>query len=147
MRIIHAQDRIADCIAIRTTVFVDEQGVPIELEIDELDKPDSGCRHFLMLEHNPDGSSSPIGTFRAYFETPEVVHLQRLCILKAFRGRGYGRAALEYVEGYFKELGASRIIFGAQCYAIPFYEKCGCRCISEVFNDAGIPHRMMEKPL
>ena len=43
--------------------------------------------------------------------------------------------------------GAKKLTFGAQCTAIPFYEKCGCRCVSEIFLDAGLPHRTMEKEL
>ncbi|MBO4562940.1 MAG: GNAT family N-acetyltransferase [Clostridia bacterium] len=143
MRIVCAQDRIADCIDIRRRVFVIEQGVPWELEVDGMDEPESGCTHFLML----DDSGKPIGTFRAYFESADTVHLQRFCILKEFRGLGFGREALRFVEEHYKEKGAARITFGAQCSAIPFYEKCGYTCVSDVFPDAGIPHRTMEKGL
>ena len=145
MRIIPAQNRIADCIALRKEIFVAEQGVPVGLEVDAFDEPDSGCTHFLLLE--PDEGGSPIGTFRAYFEDAETVHLQRFCIKKAFRGRGHGREALRFIEEYYRALGAKRITFGAQCAAIPFYEKCGYTCVSGVFDDAGIPHRRMEKEI
>ncbi|MBO4847923.1 MAG: GNAT family N-acetyltransferase [Clostridia bacterium] len=141
MKVIGAQERIADCIEIRRRVFVEEQGVPEELEIDTLDEAGSGCEHFLVL----DGADRPVGTFRAYWETPTRVHLQRFCMLKEARGRGWGRAAFAYAEGYFSAKGARSMTFGAQCTAIPFYEKCGCRCVSEVFLDAGLPHRTMEK--
>lgn len=144
MTIIPAQDRIDDCIAIRKTVFVEEQGVPIELEVDGYDDPASGCMHFLMLERDSDGRPCPVGTLRAYWESADVIHLQRFCILKEHRGRGFGRQALAYVAAYCKKSGARRITFGAQCTAIPFYEKCGCRCVSGVFLDAGMPHRTME---
>ena len=143
MIILPASDRIDDCIDIRRRVFVEEQGVPIELEIDEFDEPGSRCEHFLMLEHDESGEFRPIGTFRAYFESEDTVHLQRFCILSEFRGRGFGRTALRYVAFYYKKRGALRITFGAQCTAIPFYEKCGCVCVSDVFLDAGMPHRSM----
>lgn len=137
MRITIAQDRIADCIEIRRRVFVEEQGVPWELEVDGFDEPDSPCEHFLMLD-----GDTPFGTFRAYFETEDTVHLQRFCILKEYRGRGFGRAAMEFIRNYYRDK-AARITFGAQCTAIPFYEKCGCVCTSDVFLDAGLPHRTM----
>ena len=143
MIIIPANDRIKDCISIRRRVFVEEQGVPEELEIDLFDEPGSGCFHFLMLEPGKD-EAEPIGTFRAYFEEDDVIHLQRFCILKEYRKNGYGRAALDYVKEHFAAAGAKRITFGAQCSAIPFYEKCGCVCVSDVFLDAGMPHRKME---
>lgn len=145
MIIIPANDRIDDCIALRMEVFVREQGVPLELEIDRYDSPASGCGHFLLLDEARD--SLPAGTFRAYFETDDTVHLQRICLLKEYRGRGLGRAMLRYAEQYYKKKGARRFTLGAQCYAVPFYEKCGYFCVSDVFDDAGIPHRMMEKEL
>lgn len=147
MIILPAGDRIADCTAIRRRVFVEEQGVPIELEIDEFDEPGSRCEHFLMLVHDESGEFLPIGAFRAYFETEDTVHLQRFCILKEYRGYGYGRAALRYVEHYYMKKGARRITFGAQCTAVPFYEKCGYSCVSDIFLDAGMPHRTMEKEI
>ena len=142
MRIIIAQDRIAECIDLRRRVFVEEQGVPFELEVDGMDSPASACVHFLMLD-----GEKPFGTFRAYFETEDTVHLQRFCILKEYRGMGFGKAAFEFAKEHFRALGAKKITFGAQCTAISFYEKCGCRCVSDEFLDAGIPHRTMEKEL
>ena len=142
MEIIRAQGRIADCIEVRKTVFVEEQGIDVSLEIDGFDDPDSGCEHFLMLE---DGR--PVGTFRAYFEDPETVHLQRFCILREYRGRGYGREALRFAEGYYTAKGAKKLTFGAQQTAIGFYERCGYRVVSDFFEDAGIPHKTMEKAL
>jgi predicted GNAT family N-acyltransferase len=142
MEIIPADNRIEDCILVRRRVFVEEQGIDISLEIDERDEPESGCSHFLMIE---DGR--PVGTFRAYFEDEETIHLQRFCILADFRGRGFGRDALRFIEGYYTALKVKKITFGAQVTAIPFYERCGYTCVSDFFPDAGIPHRTMEKRL
>ena len=143
MRIIEAEDRLDDCVEIRKAVFVREQGVPVELEVDEKDEAGSGCDHFLML----DGADRPFGTFRAYYETETNVHLQRFCVLKEMRGRGFGREALRFAEEHYARLGAKKIVLGAQCTAVPFYEKCGYTAVSEVFLDAGMPHRMMEKTI
>lgn len=142
MRVTVADDRIGDCIAIRETVFVKEQGVPIELEVDEMDSPGSGCTHFLLLD-----GLRPVGTFRGYFETEDTVHLQRFCILKEERGRGLGKEAFDFAASYFRERGAKKLTFGAQVSAIGFYERCGCEAVSDVFLDAGLPHRTMEKRL
>lgn len=142
MEIIPANHRIDDCIDIRRRVFVCEQGIDISLEIDEKDEPESGCLHFLMLE-----GGVACGTFRAYYEDETTVHLQRFCILPEYRGRSFGRDALKFIEGFFTAKGASLITFGAQITAIPFYEKCGYECVSGFFDDAGIPHRTMQKRL
>lgn len=142
MRVVEAENRINDCVAIREAVFVKEQGVPLELEVDEMDSPGSGCTHFLLLE-----GEKCIGTFRGFFETVDTVHLQRFCILKEFRGLGYGKEAFDFAAEYFRTKGAVRLTFGAQCSAIGFYERCGCEAVSDVFLDAGLPHRTMEKRL
>lgn len=139
MKVISADSRIDECIGIRTRVFVAEQGVPPELEVDAMDEAGSPCRHFLIV--GEDGL--PFGAFRGYFEDPETVHLQRFCILKEYRGRGFGRDAFLAAARIFSGLGAKKLVFGAQCSAIGFYEKCGCRVTSGVFQDAGIDHRMM----
>lgn len=142
MEIIRANGRIADCIEVRRRVFVREQGIDEALEIDERDDPASAAEHFLMLE-----GGVPVGAFRAYYEDETTVHLQRFCILKEYRGKGFGRDALRFIEGYYTAKGARRITFGAQITAIPFYERCGYKCVSGFFDDAGIPHRTMEKEL
>lgn len=142
MEIIKANDRIGDCIAIRRRVFVEEQGVPVELEIDGYDGELSGCEHFLILD-----GDKPIGTFRGYFESADTVHLQRFCVLKEYRGKGAGREGFRFAEDYFRKKGALKLTFGAQCTAVGFYEKLGCVCVSDVFLDAGMPHRTMEKLL
>jgi len=132
-------DDIAACLAIREKVFIKEQNVPIELEIDEYDKPDAECEHYLIT----DGGVNA-GTFRCIHDAPDVIHMQRLCILSEMRGKGYGYAAMSFLKEHYKKLGARKITLDAQCHAIPFYESCGFTCISDIFLDAGIKHRTME---
>lgn len=141
MEIVFANDKISECVKIRTEVFVDEQHVPPELEVDGFDAPGAPCDHFLIV----DGGDN-VGTFRCIFEGG-AVHVGRLCVKKERRGKGYGRAALEFIEKYYAARGYEKLTLGAQCTAIPFYEKCGFKVVSDVFLDAGIEHRKMEKAL
>lgn len=141
MEIIFAGDRIGECVKIRTEVFVIEQGVPPELEVDGFDEEDAPCDHYLIT----DGCDG-VGTFRCIFEG-DAVHVGRLCVKKSRRGEGIGRAALEFIEKEYASRGYAKITLGAQCAAIPFYEKCGFAAVSDVFFDAGIPHRTMEKKI
>lgn len=136
------EEDLAWCISLRFAVFVDEQNVPPELEEDEYDTLDAPCVHFLITS-----SDSPIGTFRCIDEGEGTYHLGRLCLLPSYRGRGYGRAALAAAEDYCRAQGGHRMVLGAQCQAIGFYESCGYRVISDIFDDAGIPHRQMERML
>ena len=130
------------CLAVRREVFVREQGVSEDIEIDALDAADAVCDRFLILCDGRDA-----GTFRCFFETPTSVHLQRFCVLKEYRRRGLGKAALGYAERFYTERGAAEITLNAQCSAVGFYERCGYRAVSDIFREAGIPHRKMVKSL
>ena len=140
IKIAATQEEIDRCLEIRITVFVREQSVPLELEADGYDAIGADCTHFMIFEDD-----KLIGTFRIICEKNGEAHFQRFCILKDFRGEGYGRAALREAEKYCFEKGYSKITLNAQCYAIGFYERSGFAVVSGVFDDAGIPHTAMEK--
>ena len=142
MNIIKAEDKIAECLKIRCDVFVVEQGVPLSLEADEYDDPGAPCDHFLIVD-----GEDIVGTFRVILDEGSAAHVGRLCVVKDRRGRGYGAAALEFAAKEYAARGYEKLTLGAQCHAIPFYEKCGFAVISDVYDDAGIPHRKMEKIL
>ena len=134
------QEDIDRCLEIRKAVFVKEQSVPLELEADEYDFESADCTHFMIFDED-----RLIGTYRIICEKKGEAHFQRFCILKDFRGEGYGRAALREAENFCIEKGYSKITLNSQCYAIGFYERSGFIVVSGAFNDAGIPHTAMEK--
>jgi predicted GNAT family N-acyltransferase len=118
--------------AVRETVFVREQGVPIELEWDGLD-PD--CLH--LLAETPEGEA--IGTARLL---PDG-HLGRMAVLSGWRGRGVGKALLEGLIAAGRRRGLARLALNAQTYALDFYARMGFVVSGDEFIDAGIPHRRM----
>ena len=120
---------------IRYQVFVDEQKVPIELEIDN---DDPLAAHVLCLV---DGQ--PVGTGRILLDG----HIGRLAVLKAHRKQDYGNKILDHLELIAQENELTEVFLNAQVTAIPFYEKRGYTVISDVFDDAGIPHQTMRKNL
>ncbi len=120
---------------VRNAVFVEEQGVPAELELDDKDEL---CSHALILN---DGD--PIATGRIESDG----HIGRIAVLKTFRQKGLGRRVVQQLEQTAMDLGLKRVYLGAQLTAIGFYEKLGYRCYGEIFMDAGIEHRHMEKSL
>ena len=142
MEIINAGGRKNDCLRIRYKVFVSEQGVPLELEKDEYDEHGAPCDNYLIEDNG-----EAVGTFRVILDEGTSAHIGRLCVLKEFRGRGYGAAALGFCAEEYCRRGYEKLVLGAQCHAIPFYEKCGFTVVSDVYDDAGIPHRKMEKRL
>ncbi len=118
--------------AIRETVFIHEQHVPVELEWDEFD---AGCLHVLAL----DSAGNPIGTARLL---PDG-HIGRMAVLTEWRGRGVGSALLQQLLAEAKKRHLGVAIVNAQTYAAGFYAKLGFRTEGEEFIDAGIPHVRM----
>ena len=122
--------------AIRETVFIREQAVPLELEWDGLDP---SCAH--VLAWNDHGEA--IGTARMQ----ENGTIGRMAVLKDWRGRGVGRALLQTLLDLAAKQGLTRVALSAQTHAVGFYERAGFRAIGQPFMDAGIPHRKMVKDL
>ena len=130
------EDRQA-CYDIRTTVFVGEQNVPPELELDELEDT---CVHFLA---RIDGV--PMGTARLLDRG--YAKIQRVAVHKPARGTGLGRDLMLGVLAYAAQHGFTESRLDAQVSAIRFYEKLGYVATGPEFDDAGIPHRLMIKTL
>lgn len=120
---------------IRELVFIEEQHVPPELEVDEQDPL---SQHVLLLERG-----MPVATGRL---TPDG-HIGRVAVLKDFRKRGFGQQVIQGLEEIAHQRGISRVVLGAQYQAINFYLKLGYQTVGDVFMDAGIKHQMMEKML
>ena len=123
---------------VRFAVFVDEQQIPRELEMDDRD---IACVHWLAL----DGSGSPLGTVRLDIDAGGKVG--RLAVLARERGRGVGRALMESLHEHARAQRLARVWCHAQASAVPFYTRLGYRITSEPFEEAGIEHVQMERTL
>ena len=120
--------------AIRETVFVREQKVPAELELDEFD---AGSLH--AVARGPAGEA--IGTGRLLADG----HIGRMAVLPEWRGKGAGRALLETLMDAARESGMPRLALNAQTTATGFYARLGFAAKGEIFMDAGIPHVRMTR--
>ena len=118
--------------SVRETVFVQEQQVPIELELDALD-PRS--RH--VLARDRDGRA--IGTARL---TPEG-KIGRMAVLREWRGHGVGSALLQALVRQAREEGHEGVALNAQVDAIAFYARHGFLAQGKRFMEAGIEHQAM----
>ena len=123
-------------LSIRYDVFVVEQNVPVELERDELD---ATALHFLGRVDDV-----PTGTARIVVKD-DTGKIGRVAVLKAARGKGLGTALVRTcLDELRKTPGVMRAALGAQLDALGFYERLGFVAYGDVFDDAGIDHRMME---
>ncbi len=126
-----------DCFAVRHTVFVGEQNVPVDLERDALD----ATAIHLLATHG----DQPVGTARIVVKG-DTGKIGRVCVLRKQRGTGLGAALIRTALEILRDTpGVTRAALGAQIDALGFYEKLGFTAYGDVFDDAGIEHRMMER--
>lgn len=140
---VETSEQLNKAFSIRLEVFVEEQGVPRELEMDEYDDSPKVCHHFIVLKDD-----LPIATGRWKEYEPEVAKMQRIAVLQRYRGLGVGRFLLEGMEEDAFNQGYKASLLDAQCTAEVFYSKLGYQTEStEPFLDANIPHVRMRKIL
>ena len=121
---------------IRLEVFVTEQGVPADLE---LDGADATARHWLARD--PEGV--PIGTARAVTRPDGSWKIGRVAVRRSWRGRGVGAAVMRAILAELTRVGAPGAYLESQTHAQAFYEKLGFVAQGGVFLEAGIPHVAM----
>ncbi len=124
-------------LAIRFEVFVDEQGVPAELEEDA---GDPQALHLLVWDAT---GTTPLATGRLLANG----HIGRMAVRRDWRGCGIGSAMLERLIALAQQAGLKSVFLNAQCSVEGFYRRHGFRPEGDVFQDAGIAHRRMSRPL
>ncbi|API89125.1 GNAT family N-acetyltransferase [Marinilactibacillus sp. 15R] len=128
-----------DAIHIRKEVFVKEQHIEPELEIDDLED-----QTFHLVGYI---NSVPSATARIYEKAPHIFKIQRVAVIRDARKTGSGKKLMEELEQYIRSKDAEIMILDSQDQAIPFYEKSGFSVEGEGFMDAGIPHHRMVKKI
>jgi predicted GNAT family N-acyltransferase len=121
--------------ALRHEVFVVGQGVPAELELDELD---AVCDHAVVVL-----DEQVVGTGRLL---PDGT-IGRMAVAESARGKGVGAQVLACLEQRARERGHGVVELHAQVHAAGFYDKAGYTPYGEVYLEAGIEHVSMRKEL
>ena len=128
------EPRIAQAYAVRIAVFIQEQHVPLD---DEIDHREGAADHLVALT---DGKG--VGCLRMLFHD-NTAKIGRVAVLPAWRGQGLGLELMRRAMARASERGCTTITLDAQTHAIPFYERLGFTAQGDPFLDAGIPHRTM----
>ncbi|GAP94089.1 GNAT family N-acetyltransferase [Leptolyngbya sp. NIES-2104] len=135
IKVVNFDRDFQDIVAIRMSVFQDEQGVEPELEFDGLDE---AATHFLAYDRD-----SAVGTARVRFLDAHTAKLERVAVLLDRRKYGIGRKIVETVLEFLANKNISDLRIHAQISVVAFYQKLGFVTEGEPFDEAGIPHIKM----
>jgi len=131
---VSSQLELVQALTIRIRVFVQEQRVPAEIE---LDSDDQRAIHFLAIK-----LARAVGTARIVMRHGDA-KIGRMAVLKADRRKGVGAALLKRAIASARGMGARKIYLHAQIAVTGFYERMGFCAVGRVFDEAGIAHRRM----
>ncbi len=124
---------------VRGAVFIEEQGVPADIERDGLD---SECQHLLAID-SANAPPRPVGAVRLM---PDG-RIGRMAVLPAYRGQGIGTLLLLGIVNVARSAGFKRLTLHAQVHALNFYSTHGFMPVGEDFIEGGINHRTMQLDL
>ena len=129
-----------DAMALRMAVFVQEQGIAPELELDEWD---ATALHAVLYNR----LGLPIATGRLLQSAPGVSRIGRMAVQRVLRGTGWGQQLLDTLVQAARERGDTEVQLHAQCSAQGFYAAAGFVVRGAPFEEAGIAHILMARAL
>jgi predicted GNAT family N-acyltransferase len=133
-----AEPDLGAALKVRRQVFVMEQGVPEEIEVDGLD---ARCFHAVVV-----AGDRAVGTARLR-EVDGWGKVERVAVLQDYRGTGLGMWLMEAVEAEAQARGLRGTKLHAQVQVVRFYERLGYVAYGEPFFEADIEHVSMRKGL
>ena len=142
IKILESKEELDLGFALRIEVFVKEQKVPIELELDEKDYSE----HTVHIGYF--NNDKLIGVARLIDMDKDVIHIGRVVIDKEYRGQGIGRELIIGCENIAQHILKRKIIIelSAQIQAENFYKSLGYNRVNDkIYLDAGIEHVNMRK--
>ena len=128
-----------DALFVRKSVFVKEQQIPLEIEVDQNEEH---AVHIVLYND----VEEPIAAGR-YRVLDGLAKAERICVLPHMRGNGSGAKIMEALEKHAAEQGLQHVKLSAQAHAVPFYEKLGYYAITEEYLEQNTPQKMMKKDL
>jgi predicted GNAT family N-acyltransferase len=125
------EQKLEQVLNIRKKVFIKEQKVPVDIEIDGLDDE---SEHFIAKLNGKTIGCARVRTFNNY------VKLERIAVLKEHRGKGYGKQITNFLIDYYKKKDTDEIRLHSQISVADFYKKLGFKKRGEIFLEAEIEH-------
>lgn len=149
--VIRTPEAMRDALSVRFRVFVEEQHVPIEEEVDAYDdrpgERDDVVQVLVRLGEQPAATARLLLGHRDSADGRGYPHIGRVAVLAEHRTSGLGRVVMNALHEEARARGERGITLAAQLHAIPFYERLGYVARGPVYLDAGIEHRDMDLEL
>lgn len=136
--LVETEAELEAAIAVRFRVFVDEQQIPAEIEIDA---DDARCLHALARH-----GGQAVGTGRLLLYDDGLARIGRMAVDREWRRKGVGGRILQRLEEAARARGATEFVLHAQEYVKAFYAAHGYTEHGLPFTEAGLPHLEMRKP-
>ena len=136
-KLVENKEELQNVNEVKRQVFVIEQGIDEELVFESAKDSDE----INIVAKNKD---IVIGTARVVFPTNDTAKIERMAVIKSFRGRGIGKGIISFLEGELKKRKIKNVILHAQYQVVNFYKTCGFRESGLPFEEAGIKHVKME---
>ncbi len=138
-KLVASDGELKEAFEVRKKVFVEEQGIAENLELDEHDR---GALHVVVKDRE-----RVIATARVLFLANNQAKIERMAILKPFRLKGIGRKLIYYLNEELRNRQIEQVVLHAQCTVVDFYKSCGFEKSGSPFWEAGIKHIKMERRL
>ncbi|QIL80565.1 YbgC/FadM family acyl-CoA thioesterase [Diaphorobacter sp. HDW4A] len=126
--------------AVRKAVFIEEQGISPDIELDALDSTAVHAVAFNRL-------GMPVATGRLLQDAPGEARIGRMAVARVLRGQRWGRAILDALVDASRERGDDKVILHAQCSAEGFYRRAAFEVVGAPYEEAGIAHITMQLAL
>lgn len=139
VKLVETESELEAAIAVRFRVFVHEQSIPPE---EELDAADATATHAIALFQG-----NVVGTGRLVLDDNSQAHIGRMAVDASWRRKGIGGQILEFLEQSARSQGLNRCVLHAQDYVKSFYASHGYQKHGDTFLEVDIPHVEMRKEL
>ena len=138
-KLVTSDSELEGAFAVRRQVFVEEQGISEDVELDEHDRE---ALHMVVKD-----GDRVIGTARVLFLATGLAKIERMAILQPFRCKGIGRKIISFLSEELKNRQVEQAVLHAQYDVVGFYRSCGFEEVGSPFWEVGIKHVKMQKQL
>ena len=139
IKLVETEAEMEGALGVRFRVFVGEQQVPME---DELDETDATATHAIAVYQG-----TVVGTGRLVWGDAGSAHIGRMAVDAQWRRKGVGGEILKFLEDSARQQGLTRSVLHAQEYVKSFYAAHGYQQHGDTFLEVDIPHVEMRKEL